>query len=201
MMSDLFTLRTTTAFDGWGDYGDILCNGLSFNDDDKPLRLGRCGSFVPPISFPVASQSIVVTDSARIQLAATAIKGIGEFHQVVVEKAVAVEWTEWDKTKKLDGDKLPFNGEPEEYILHNAADASIAAKLETLWEWRPCQVGTIVRSSAGVGLQGVLGKCDVFRLHDSSWKKTIANETGKEALAQIFSHWIAFEKLPISVLS
>ena len=41
----------------WGDYGDVLVNGLVHNDLDRhpgeSLKLSRTGPFMPPITFPV----------------------------------------------------------------------------------------------------------------------------------------------------
>ena len=200
-MADLFIIQGTTAFDRWGDYGDILCNGLCLNSEEEPLRLGRAGPSMPPISFPVASRSIVVTDEARQQLTQTGISGIGEFRPAIIEKAVAINWAEWNKAKQLDGDKLPFNGEPEEFILHNAHDESVAAILGKLWVWHPSRIGKVLRSSDGVEIEGVLGKADVFRLNDPSWKRTIVSERGKENLSRLFSEWISFERLNGRILS
>ena len=38
----------------WGDYGDVLVNGMSSGgrDDDGFIKLERTGPFIPPITFP-----------------------------------------------------------------------------------------------------------------------------------------------------
>jgi len=60
-MPRYYELSKTKLLGKWGDYGDILYNGLDIGRrGETPLRLGRTGPFVPPITF-VWDGHVVVT--------------------------------------------------------------------------------------------------------------------------------------------
>ncbi len=199
----LFKLNNSDLLNRWGDYGSVLCNGLNLSlKRNDPLRLGRTGPFVPPISFPLASDSVVITDRVKSQLVESQLSGIGKFHRVIPEKLVSIAWDQWDRTKKLSGDMLPYNGEPEEYILHNPHDRIVAAEIESLWSWHPVVAGRVIRSTDEIRLEGVINaKCDVFRLQDTWLTKIIVNQFGRAELSSIAGDWVTFTSTNFRILS
>lgn len=198
-----FTLNETARLGAWGDYGSVLSNGLDLSTARQgPLRLGRTGPFVPPISFPSISGVVVVTDHAKRQLESCRCSGVGEFDRIEPEKVVFIEWEKWDPTKGIPGEQLPFNGEPEEYILHNPHDQAVAAKLGDLWIWRPEQIGTVLRSNGTVRLEGVRSsQRNVFRLRDASFTRIIVNEEGKSELEKIMGDWMTCAPVKYEIVS
>ena len=198
----LFKLQTTELFRIWGDYGYVLCNGLgSYGESYKQTKLCRSGPFVPPISFPLGSKAVVVTDAARRLVQKTGLSGIGEFRLVDLDKVVQIDWENWDRTRELTDAMLPFNGEPEEYILHNPHDSIVASMIDQLWTWHPEQIGSIVRTNRGPRLEGVVGRLDVFRINDEWWTRIIVNDKGKQVLSEIFLDWLAFEEIKSEIAS
>lgn len=168
----------------------------------EQIHLGRTGPFVPPITFPLASsRPVVVTDAAKLQLASASLLGIGSFRPVLLKKTVAVEWHEWDTTQLLTDAQLPFNGEPEEYILHKPHNIEISSNIEQLWTWHPSEKGNVVRQKGSLQLEEVLGVYDVFRLQDKWCTDIIVNENGMQVLSQIFAHWVTFREVRAKVIS
>lgn len=193
-----FELDRPRMLDRWGDYGSILRNGLF---DTETQRLDRTGPFVPPISFPGFSGAVIVTSEARQKLEASGMSGVGEFRPVLLGKVVFIDWQKWDKGRKLGRDQLPFNGEPEEYILHNPHDAATASKIEPLWTWHPSRIGNVLRDNGVMRLEGILGKQDVFRLCDHGWGGIIVNERGKQFVREVCGDWVTFERIENEILS
>lgn len=195
----LFTLADTSLLDHWGDYGDVLCNGLALSDKrEDQFRLGRTGPFVPPISFPLASRSVVVTDSIKNWLEASRLRGIGEFRRVILDKVVFIPWENWDRQKRIPGDRLPFNGEPEEYILHNAHSEEAASDVGVLWTWHPEQVGSVIQSDGSRRLDGLSSsEYEVFRLLDEWWVSVFVDQSGKSTLEDIFGDWVSFKPVEV----
>ena len=101
----------------WGDYGDILRNGLlAPNDNDKETRevaIERAGPFVPPITFPLGA--IVVTEAAKEQFERGAFSGL-RFARARYAKVVRLDWHDWDKGAS-EPKLYPASGEPEDYVL------------------------------------------------------------------------------------
>lgn len=193
-----FKLDESRQLDRWGDYGSILRNGM-FHTEEQ--RLDRTGPFVPPISFPGYSGAVIVTSQARQKLETSGMSGLGECHPVLLGKVVLIEWQKWDKSRQLGGDQFPFNGEPEEYILHNPHDAATASKIEPLWTWHPLRIGKVSRVKGVMRLEGIIGMHDVFRLCDDGWKKIIVSENGMRCVNDIFGDWVAFERIECAILS
>jgi len=193
-----FKLNGPKLPDRWGDYGSILRNGM-FHTEEQ--RLDRTGPFVPPISFPAFSGAVIVTNEARQKLEASGMSGLGEFHPVSLGKVVLIDWQKWDKSRQLVGDQFPFNGEPEEYILHNPHDAATASRIEPLWTWHPLRIGKVSRAKGVMRLEGIIGMHDVFRLCDDGWKSIIVSENGMRCVKDIFGYWVAFERIENQILS
>lgn len=201
-MSDpdtLFTLDRTDVLNAWGDYGSMLGNGLCLSRwCDLPLRLARTGPFVPPISFPLASKLVVVTDSIKERLEAGGLKGVGEFQRVILEKVVSIPWENWDWQNRVPGELLPYNGEPEEYILHNPHNEEAAAKVGALWTWHPEQVGTVVRSDGPLRLEGLSNlDREVFCLSDTGYRSIFVTERGRSVLEEILGDWVSFKPVEV----
>jgi hypothetical protein len=195
-----FELHKTKLLNRWGDYGQILANGIPQTENDVFQRLDRVGPFVPPISFP-SFGNVVVTNETRRRLESYGLSGVGEFRPVSLGKVVLIDWHKWDKSRRLEPHQIPFNGEPEEYILHNPHDAATAAKLELLWSWHPLQIGTVLRENGVLRLKGIIGTHDVFRLIDNGWKTIFVNEKGRQCIEDICGDWVTFQQVKEEVLS
>lgn len=193
-----FELDDSRPLKRWGDYGSILRNGI-FHSEEQ--RLDRTGPFVPPISFPAFSGAVIVTNEARQKLEGSGMSGVGEFRPVLLGKVVLVDWRKWDKSRNLGRDQLPFNGEPEEYILHNPHDPATAAKIEPLWTWHPLRIGKVSRAKGVMRLEGIMGRHDVFRLCDDGWDKIIVSEKGKRSVGDVFGDWVAFARIENEISS
>ena len=196
-----FELSRSLFLDRWGDYGTILCNGR-LRTEGGEQRLDRTAPFVPPISFPPFSDGVViVTSEARQKLEASGLSGVGEFRPVLLGKVVLVDWQKWDRSHPLDGEFLPSNGEPEEYILENPHDAEAAARIGPIWTWHPSRIGKVLRENGVMRLESIMGKHDVFRLCDAGWKDIIVSENGRRCVGDILGDWVTFERLKEEVLS
>lgn len=193
-----FELDEPRVLECWGDYGSILRNGL-FHTEDQ--RLDRTGPFVPAISFPAFSGTVIVTSEARQMLEASGMSGVGEFRPVLLGKVVLINWQKWDRSRQLGRDQLPFNGEPEEYVLHNPHDAATASTIEPLRTWHSLRIGKVLRAKGVMRLEGITGRHDVFRLCDEGWRKIIVSENGMRGVKGIFGDWVAFERIDCAVLS
>ena len=193
-----FELDAPRQLDRWGDYGSILRNGLFHT---KEQRLDRTGPFVPPISFPAFSGAVIVTSTARQKLEASGMSGLGEFRPVLLGKVVLIDWQKWDKSRQLERDQLPFNSEPEEFILHNPHDAATASKIEPLWTWHPLRIGKVSRVKGVMRLEGIIDMHDVFRLCDDGWKSIIVSENGMRCVSEILGDWVAFERIEYAIVS
>lgn len=114
----------------WGDYGDILHHGDAWRDEQSGLlKLGRTGTFVPPISFP-GLPGIVITDSFRAILETSKLTGF-TFRPVIKHHIVDLNWSEW---KSDEPDFYPESGEPEDYIYEAQHSPKIAEEMPELWE-------------------------------------------------------------------
>ena len=116
----------------WGDYGDILQNGMTMHSArvGGMLALERTGPFIPPIRLP--GIDVILTTEARAQLEASGLTGFS-FAPVFKKLIVELHWEDWD----LNSDKpaeYPDSGEPEGYILGKPHSEGAADALGNLWE-------------------------------------------------------------------
>jgi len=130
-MSSYFRIRTVDA--PWGDYGDILINGLAEPIHDKcnakRISLSRTGPFVPPITQPFGQ--VVLVDDLRRELESAAFTGF-EFVEVELTKAVRCDWHTWDRDAEEPA-RYPVSGEPEDYVLKRSHDAGLVDEMPRLW--------------------------------------------------------------------
>jgi len=184
----------TKVLGKWGDYGDILCNGLDIGrGDETPLRLGRTGPFVPPITF-VWDGHVVVTAETTKKIEALGLSGVGDFRPVVIEKAVKSDWHTWDRNRKIDDDRYPFENEPEEYILHPPHDPAIAAAIAPLFTWHPIHSGEAVGPPGDRRVEQISPTADVFRVPNLLTGRVFVSERGRACLADILREWLEFEE-------
>lgn len=117
----------------WGDYGDILQQGMAGRTDGVGgcLELLRTGPYIPPITFPGIFE-FVLTSEARALLEHSDLTGCS-FRPVEKKLVVELRWENWD----LDADEpleYPESGEPEDYIYGKPHSPEAAAALGDLWE-------------------------------------------------------------------
>ena len=118
----------------WGDYGDILVQGMASHLDrasDGGLQLERTGPFVPPVTFPGIGV-MVLTDEFRRRLDGA---GLGKFTFRPVHKTriVLLNWHLWDPTTD-EPPEYPDSGEPEDYVLDGVHDPATAQAIGPRWE-------------------------------------------------------------------
>ncbi len=130
MSADVFRLSGSEP--PWGDYGDILLNGMTTRtpgpSEFRELSVERAGPFVPPISFPFGT--ILVTEEFRAQLKSMEFSGLS-FRDVPYSKIVRIDWRSWDLSAE-EPQKYPSGGEPENYILRRKHVPSLAASMPKL---------------------------------------------------------------------
>lgn len=118
----------------WGDYGDILQQGMGEHSERENgrMQLERTGPFIPPITFP-AMRGFVLTAEAKSMLESSGLSG--GFSFILVDKKLIAElhWEEWD-LHAPEPAIYPETGEPEDYILGQPHNTRAAAELGELWE-------------------------------------------------------------------
>ena len=177
----------------WGDYGDILSQGLAIRHDDGRVELSRSGPFVPPISFP-GSGNLLVTGETKNLLQNSGLVGIGEFLPVIKVKVVMIPWHEWNPHENLPNERLPFNGEPEEYIHHNPHCHATANAIGNIWSWEPERMGRVNRDQEKLSFEGIReSDFDVFRVNDRSFRRIFVKDRVKKMIEQSAGNWVAFE--------
>jgi len=117
----------------WGDYGDILQQGMGAHSEgaDGRLQLERTGPYIPPITFP-GFGGFVLTSVARDLLEGSGLIGYS-FRPVDKKLIVELHWEDWDLNAPEPRD-YPESGEPEDYILGKTHCPEAAVALGDLWE-------------------------------------------------------------------
>jgi len=115
----------------WEPVGEVFVAGL-LNDRDAPeRRIKRAGPFVPPISFPSWSFSVVVTDSFRRQLE-TAGLGAFQYRPIIKEHIPEIAWGEWDRNTWSP--PVSPRGDAMAYLCSLPHSPAAAGRMEDLWE-------------------------------------------------------------------
>ncbi len=133
MSLEFFKIDAVSIIHGdWGDYGDILQQGLAAHSPrvDGRLALERTGPYIPPITLP--GFSIVITDAVRTLVESSGLTG---FSFLPVEKKLIVElhWETWNFSAEEPAE-YPNSGEPEDYILGKPHSPTVAMAMGELWE-------------------------------------------------------------------
>lgn len=133
----IFWLRTQDT--PWGDYGEILFNGMSSRLPriDGQLQLERTGPYLPPITFPRRGE-VIITEALRHQIE-SGVGGALAVRAVIKARIVAVDWEHWPRDRLPDD--LPPSREPEDLILQHPHDPVLSAAMGALWELDPSTVG------------------------------------------------------------
>lgn len=117
----------------WGDYGDILFEGLltvmddDYNDIDVH-EIERTGPYIPEI-YCANSTNLVVSENIKNILIENNITGIEKFHNTIFKKIVNIDWKSWDHTAKAP-EFYPESGEPIDYIEEGENDKKLISKIE-----------------------------------------------------------------------
>lgn len=129
-MSKYFAVESANA--PWGDYGDILVNGLAETTGGTgphAIYVSRTGPYVPPVTQPFGL--IIVTDDFRHELEASTLTGF-DFVEAQYRKLVRLDWQAWN----ADADEpiaYPETGEPEDYIVEGSHDPTLLVQMPRLW--------------------------------------------------------------------
>jgi hypothetical protein len=192
--------RLSGAPSPWGDYGNILINGMSTHlpRSSGRIQLERTGPFVPPISFPVVA---VVTDVIRMELERQGLTGI-TFQDVRLARIVRLDWEKWDRTADLP--QYPVDGEPESLIVNRPHDEELAARMGPLWELVPAKWGTAsttrvsrkpLKYRALLTPERDVPMPDVFRAAGTGLAFTFVSPRAREWFAQRLGEWVQFESV------
>jgi hypothetical protein len=114
----------------WGDYGDILTQGMAHRGDGGVLEIERTGPFVPAITLPGIGE-VVVTEELRQALGRSGLKGF-KFETVVKRLIVRSDWDTWDQDATEPAEH-PESGEPEDYVLGQPHSAEADEQMGDLW--------------------------------------------------------------------
>jgi hypothetical protein len=121
----------------WGDYGNILAQGmLALQEGKRLIQLQRTGPFIPPISFP-STFATVVTAAMKTRLEKSGLTGL-RFPRVNKLRIVKLRWEKWDRTRARPV-RYPLGGEPENYILIAGHNTEVSREMGDLFELRPKQ--------------------------------------------------------------
>jgi len=177
----------------WGDYWDILVNGMAFRgpDADEPLELERSGPFVPPITFPMSE--LIVDDECKRRLSISGLTGF-EFRRVIKKKIVSINWHEWDWTAE-DPRKYPSQGEPENYIDARKHSEKIASQLGDLWELIPVFIGSVIDRKTKTIKLGIDPAPDIFRINGYGYK--FVNTHAKDWFEKNYGQWVGFREVTV----
>jgi hypothetical protein len=134
----VFWLRTQDT--PWGDYGQILLNGMSSHLPrlDGKLQLERAGPYVPPITFPRRGD-VVVTDALRSRFDERSDRPL-PVKPLVKARIVKLDWEQWPRDRLPEA--LPPSRDPEDLILLREHDEVTSDQIGSLWELDPISCGT-----------------------------------------------------------
>jgi hypothetical protein len=131
---------------GWGDYGRILLHGMAARRPrvENRIQLERTAPYVPPLTLP--HRAVVVTESMRTRLEAAASGAA--FAPVDKAHIASLDWRSWDLQASRPNEH-PRSGEPEDYVLERPHDVDAAARMPTLFEVVPQELGAGAMRSSG----------------------------------------------------
>lgn len=117
----------------WGDYGRTLISGYAKRSKRGELLLERTGPFLPPIFFPylVPSRPPVVTEQFRGRLVDRFPHLM--FGPTVYSQIVESDWHTWPRDAPRPK-QLPYEAEPEAYVMGQGHDRKVAASMGSAWE-------------------------------------------------------------------
>jgi hypothetical protein len=165
----------------WGDYGNILINGMSSHlpRKDGLLQLERSGPFLPPITLPGVGD-LVVSSDFKDEFQRSGIAQV-TFAPVVKAKIVDLRWEDWDRASP-EPREIPTGGQPEDYIRLLPHSQAVAEQLGPLWE-------IVLPEDANVEAVRIGRGVWKFRLDPSTWPEaSLFRATGKR-------HVIAVEEV------
>ncbi len=170
----------------WGDYGQVLVHGIGWNTARSRrgrLQLERTGPFVPPITFPDTTGTIVVTAALRRDLVAQGFAGIN-FVPVDKRRIVLLRWEDWEKSDEPR--RYPAGGEPENYVLRRKHRPEIASQMPDLFELLPARVP----DREG----GPVPRVDFLRLAGEPCPNVVSRRAMRWLRQQV-GDWVAFAAL------
>lgn len=180
----------------WGDYGDILAQGIAWRlQDEDQLQLERCGPFVPPISFPSGFLDVVVTQEMRGCLEAAGFKGL-RFVPVIKHHIVRLDWRSWDLTAP-EPKRYPPESEPENYILRRKHHPATAEQIGDLWEVQ-AEVAVVIDQRDTLRLLARNRDEDVFRAAEKRVFGLFVSQRLRDWLSEHVSEWIYLERVDVA---
>lgn len=201
MSIQFFKIERRSIFNkNWGDYGDILQNGMTSHLPRQSgfLALERTGPFIPPITLPGIGD-IVLTSAARELLDASGLSGF-EFRPVHKVLTVDLRWEDWDMNAD-EPQQFPDTGEPEDYILGKPNSESASAALGELWELSVPSTAAVLRPQPIVRSYRELkldintwNGCDLIR--STGYASVLFTERARSWFAERWGNYVEFLEFP-----
>jgi len=134
---EIFWLRSCEA--PWGDYGQILLNGMSSHLPriDGRIQFERTGPYIPAVMFPRRGE-VIVADALR-KAFDNSRYGPLPVRPVDKAKVVRLDWERWVRDEPPV--YFPPSGDPEDLILLPEHDADVCSQIGALWEIDPVSIG------------------------------------------------------------
>lgn len=184
----------------WGDYGNILANGMVGHRENDTLQLMRTGPYIPPISFPGVSE-IVVTEEMKEVMQNAEFKGI-EFKAVEKKRIVKLEWEKWDKNA-YEPEILPKEGSPANYILGKRHSEEVSKRLGNLWEVVYSEGAQVSKIKTGSNFWE-----EDFHYHPNSWNGAdifsasgygfiLCSHRAKQWLESLYQSYVSISSFPV----
>jgi hypothetical protein len=192
MSQRFFKIHSRSIFNPeWGDYGDMLQNGMSMHRPrvNGRIALERTGPFIPQVTIPFA---VLLTSEAKTSLESSGLSG---FEFIPVEKAHIVElpWETWNLQAEQPAE-YPESGEPEDYILTRPHDPAIATFLGDVWELESTSRVRILRPEMAVDTSTWNGD-DVFR--GEGFDSLLFSNRAREWFSEKWPSLVSFDQFPV----
>ncbi|MCY4764677.1 hypothetical protein [Klebsiella aerogenes] len=115
----------------WGDWGDILWEGLTIHDPQSGrMYIERTGPFTPMAYL--SNNYFILTDSAKNLLERSALSGVTVDYEIEKRKIVKLNWQSWDYNKHIT-QYLDVIGCPEDIILQGVNDRVLFKEMPAYW--------------------------------------------------------------------
>jgi len=189
-----FVYRLKRVEAPWGDYGEILHHGISWNRGrvDGFIQLERTGPFIPPLTMP-STHHVVVVESLRRKIVDSGLRGYA-FVPVVKARIVRLNWESWPPSAKPA--KYPSGGEPENYVLRRKHHPASAEALGDLWELT-AEVRVTTRPGTPYYMLAGDHQKDFF-VEAERHHRLFVSPRAKQWLEETVSDCVAFDETPVA---
>lgn len=199
MTEPFFKIESRPIFNpDWGDYGDILQNGMSMHRRrvNGRISLERTGPFIPPLTNPAA---LLLTSEAKAGLESSGLTGF-EFLPVEKVHIVELQWEKWN-LQAVEPAEYPESGEPEDYILARPHDPTIAKLLGDIWELTSTSTVTIIRPEVGNDYTDLVVDTSTWNGHDvirsDGYGSLLFSNRARQWFSERWDAYVSFDPFPL----